>query len=292
MQMMVAQRVDPTTGRLPAGESTRSWFGLGLGVQSNGIPGQLTWTFDGRLDGNYDRLQRNVDGTAWSATFNGNPTEQGNFTSQVGEDFDIDLVQVVNDAISKPNLIFTAGTAGAFTFDTGKGFPGSVNLTEVGALPAHVTFRDNHDGTATLAGMPTAAGIYSITVTTSNAVGSINLSYTLTVRPGTPVRLLFLNQPRNAPANGLLPPFQVLLLDRFGNPASGTVRVALIPIAVTGPAGFSRGRRVQASAVNGIAMVSQVAISTRGRYRLLAYVDGVGELSDPFDVGLHGRGSG
>ncbi len=43
-------------------------------------------------------------------------------------------------------------------------------LTETGTLPAGVTFTDNGDGTATLAGTPTANGTYPITVTATNGV--------------------------------------------------------------------------------------------------------------------------
>jgi hypothetical protein len=47
-------------------------------------------------------------------------------------------------------------------------------LSETGALPSGVTFVDNGDGTATLAGTPaaTAGGSYSISITASNGVGS------------------------------------------------------------------------------------------------------------------------
>ena len=48
-----------------------------------------------------------------------------------------------------------SGTAGTFTVTT-TGFPTATTLTETGALPAGVTFVDNGDGTATLAGTPAA----------------------------------------------------------------------------------------------------------------------------------------
>ena len=57
-------------------------------------------------------------------------------------------------------------------------------LTESGALPSGVTFTDNGNGTATLAGMPAAgtAGSYPITITASNGVGTAaSQSFTLTV---------------------------------------------------------------------------------------------------------------
>ena len=51
---------------------------------------------------------------------------------------------------------FTAGSAGTFTVTT-TGNPAPA-ITSSGALPAGVTFVDNGDGTATLAGTPAAGG--------------------------------------------------------------------------------------------------------------------------------------
>jgi hypothetical protein len=68
-------------------------------------------------------------------------------------------------------LIFAVGRKDAFTL-TGGGSP-IPSLSEVGALPSGITFFDNHNGTATLAGMPAAGtgGLYRITVTAHNGVG-------------------------------------------------------------------------------------------------------------------------
>ena len=77
---------------------------------------------------------------------------------------------------------FTVGTAGTFTVNT-TGSP-TAKITESGALPTGVTFTDNGNGTATLAGTP-AAGTnkaYPITITAANGVGSnATQSFTLTV---------------------------------------------------------------------------------------------------------------
>ena len=56
-------------------------------------------------------------------------------------------------------------------------------ITETGPLPAGITFTDNGDGTATLAGTPAgnAGGSYQITVTASNSLGSSSESFTLKV---------------------------------------------------------------------------------------------------------------
>jgi hypothetical protein len=65
---------------------------------------------------------------------------------------------------------FTVGTHGTFTVTT-TGSPKPA-LSEAGALPTGVTFTDNGDGTATLAGTPAAGsgGEYSLTVTAANSV--------------------------------------------------------------------------------------------------------------------------
>lgn len=66
---------------------------------------------------------------------------------------------------SAPAAEFTVGSAGSFGITT-LGLPGST-LTITGVLPANVTFADNGDGTATLAGTPAAdtLGDYPLTIT-------------------------------------------------------------------------------------------------------------------------------
>jgi len=68
---------------------------------------------------------------------------------------------------------FTEGTDSTFVVTTANGFP-TPALQEKGPLPAGVTFTDNHDGTATLAGVPSAGteGSYIFVITATNAAGS------------------------------------------------------------------------------------------------------------------------
>ena len=81
---------------------------------------------------------------------------------------------------SAANTQFPAGQSDSFTVTTG-GYPVS-ELTQTGTLPAGVTFTDNGDGTATLAGTPTVAGVYPLTFGASNGVGAdASQSFTLTV---------------------------------------------------------------------------------------------------------------
>ncbi|BCU78627.1 hypothetical protein llg_33420 [Luteolibacter sp. LG18] len=89
-------------------------------------------------------------------------------------------------AITSANgTTFTVGSAGSFTITT-TGFPTGAGMTlgESGTLPSGVSFTDNGNGTATLAGTPAAAtgGTYPITINASNGIGSpASQSFTLTV---------------------------------------------------------------------------------------------------------------
>ena len=83
---------------------------------------------------------------------------------------------------SASSTTFTVGTLGSFTVTT-TGYP-TPGIMEWGALPTGVTFVDNGNGTGTLSGKPAAGtgGVYHITFTASNGVGSPAVQpFTLTV---------------------------------------------------------------------------------------------------------------
>jgi N-acetylneuraminic acid mutarotase len=81
-------------------------------------------------------------------------------------------------------VTLTSGIAGSFTVTT-NAYP-VATLSETGALPNGVTFTNNGNGTATLAGTPTASGIFHITITANNGVSpNATQNFTLTVNaPG------------------------------------------------------------------------------------------------------------
>jgi hypothetical protein len=87
---------------------------------------------------------------------------------------------------SANNATFTAGENGSFTVRT-SGFPVDAALSDGAVtLPAGITFHDNGDGTATLAGKPGLAAVGSITftITANNGVSPNGTqSFTLTVLP-------------------------------------------------------------------------------------------------------------
>ncbi|HXA28126.1 MAG TPA: putative Ig domain-containing protein [Candidatus Angelobacter sp.] len=89
---------------------------------------------------------------------------------------------------SANNTTFTVGSAGTFTVTTG-GYP-KPGLGESGTLPTGVTFTDNNDGTGTLSGTPATGtgGVYPISFTASNGVGSpAPQIFTLTVNEAAAV---------------------------------------------------------------------------------------------------------
>ena len=90
----------------------------------------------------------------------------------------------VNEApsfTSSAATTFTSGSASSFDF-TPLGWP-LPSYTETGTLPAGVTFVDNGNGTATLAGTPAAGtgGVYTFSVEASNSVTSTTETFTLTI---------------------------------------------------------------------------------------------------------------
>ncbi|MCU1589917.1 MAG: hypothetical protein JWP11_1173 [Frankiales bacterium] len=85
---------------------------------------------------------------------------------------------------SADHTTFAVGSAGTFTVTTTAGYPVAATVTKTGALPAGVTFTDNGNGTATLAGAPAAGagGTYPLSVTASNgSTTNATQSFTLTV---------------------------------------------------------------------------------------------------------------
>ena len=87
------------------------------------------------------------------------------------------VAPTIISANSAGSIVGTAFSATVYT----NGEPAPV-ITETGALPAGLTFVDNGDGTATLAGTPAAgsAGSFPITITATNASGATTQAFTLT----------------------------------------------------------------------------------------------------------------
>ena len=93
----------------------------------------------------------------------------------------------VSTATSAPAITSSAtdtetfGVPFTFTVTT-DGYP-VPSLSKTGGLPAGVTFTNNGDGTATIAGTPdkSAVGTYNLTIKAKNSVGTITQPFTLTI---------------------------------------------------------------------------------------------------------------
>jgi hypothetical protein len=85
---------------------------------------------------------------------------------------------------SASSIIFASGTSNSFTITT-SGSP-TPALSESGSLPSGVTFTDNHNGTATLAGTPLvgSANSFPLTLTATSANGTATQKFTLNVQDG------------------------------------------------------------------------------------------------------------
>jgi hypothetical protein len=152
--------------------------------ESGALPKGVTLTDNGDGAATLAGTPAAGTGGVWFFTLTGSngvsPTFTQNFALTVG----------VPPAISGARTaLFTAGLAGSFTV-TSTGFP-APSLTEAGALPPGVTFRDNGDGTAALAGTPAAGsqGNYVFTITAHNGSGG-DASQTFTLQVQAPPSLL------------------------------------------------------------------------------------------------------
>ena len=87
---------------------------------------------------------------------------------------------------SADHVTFTSGAAGSFTVTTAGGHPTPPSLTRPEPCPAGVTFTDNGDGTATLAGTATAVGTYPLTITESNGSSADTAQHLVLTVDGPP----------------------------------------------------------------------------------------------------------
>ena len=82
---------------------------------------------------------------------------------------------------SKAGAKATVGTPFTYSVTTAYGYP--VAAITSSPLPAGLTLTDHGNGTATIAGTPSAAGISAVTLTATNGVGApVNQTFTLTIK--------------------------------------------------------------------------------------------------------------
>src|SRR5208282_379969 len=179
-----------TVGTAPAiNSANNTTFALGVNgsftVTASGSPAS-TFTESGALPTGvtFNGSTGVLSGTPAAGTTGSYPltfTAQNGIVPNATQSFTLTVSQGVT--ISSANATtFTVGAAGMFTVTTTGATP-PTSLGETGALPAGVTFVDNGNGTATLAGTPGAGtgGIYAITIKATDTVGSSSQAFTLTV---------------------------------------------------------------------------------------------------------------
>jgi hypothetical protein len=146
-------------------------------TETGALPSGVTFKDNGNGTGTLSGTPASGTGGTYSITF----TASNGVGTAANQSFTlaVNLAPVITSA---NNATFTVGAAGSFTVTT-TGTP-TPSLTETGALPSGVTFKDNGNGTATLSGTPASGtgGIYSLTFTATNGAGApANQSFTLTV---------------------------------------------------------------------------------------------------------------
>lgn len=133
------------------------------------------------------------------------------------------LVVVETATISSADRVtFLRDALSGFTVTTAHGFPGIPSLSATGSLPDGVTFVDNGDGTAGLAGTPTETGSYPLRVTSDN--GRIDTqSFVLTVNT-SPV---LTSDPDSAFTVGVSGSFDIEATP--GNPSTTVLTASALP---------------------------------------------------------------
>jgi len=167
------------TGQAGTFTVTTTGFPTAVALSKTGaLPGGVTFTDNGDGTATIAGTPNAGTGGNYPIVITGNngiaPNATQNFTLVVNQPPAI---------TSGASATFTVGAAGTFSVTT-TGFPTTVALSKTGALPAGVTFTDNGDGTATIAGTPAAAtgGTYPIVITGNNGVTpSATQNFTLTV---------------------------------------------------------------------------------------------------------------
>ena len=153
-------------------------------------------------------------------------------------------------AITSPAATtFTAGMADTFTVTTIGNFPPT--LSETGPLPSGVTFVDNLNGTASLAGTPAAgtAGTYPLAITAANdVVPNATQDFTLTVAASAPT-VTGLNPNGGPAARGNFVTITgtgftgATAVDFGPTPATGVSVVSATTITARPPGGHRHGQR-------------------------------------------------
>ena len=164
------------------------------------------------------------------------------------------------------------GSAGTFysqTF-TATGGMGTIGFALGGTLPAGLGL---DAVTGVLSGTPTAVGTFNFTVTASDAFGDSTgaVAYSITIAPGAPAALFYLQAPSNVIAGAAIAPAVVVQVrDAFGNPVTTAAGSVTLAIGNNPGAGTLSGTSTQ-PLVNGAATFGNLSLNKTGAgYTLVA----------------------
>jgi hypothetical protein len=118
-----------------------------------------------------------VNGAAFGQAYGGTLSDWVNLGTGSTETLNENVAPAITSGTSATSIV---GTPFSFTVET-TGAP-TAAITESGALPAGLSFADNGNGTATIAGTAESGsgGSYPITITATSSAGSATQSFTLT----------------------------------------------------------------------------------------------------------------
>jgi hypothetical protein len=200
-------------------------------------------------------------------------SQAGNTPASQSGSVTIDVPPAITSANS---TTFTAGVSGTFTVTTSAAGVPTAGLSESGTLPGAVTFTDNGDGTATIAGIANVAGNYQINITAQNGASpNATQTFTLTVAPAAPASIAANSgtTPQTATVNSAFPNLlAVTVLDAFSNPVPGVSVTFTAPS--TGASGtFSNSTNTISVNTDGTGVASAgtfTANATNGPYTVTA----------------------
>jgi Calcineurin-like phosphoesterase/PEGA domain len=152
-----------------------------VAVSATGLPAGATVSFNPQsvMAGTASQMTITTSSTTPAGTYPITVTGTS-VSAQHSVDFSL-IVQTPPAITSAASTSFTTNVAGSFTVTT-TGSP-TPSLSESGVLPTGVSFTDNGNGTATLAGTATSQSASTFTMTASNAAGSVQQTFTLNVLP-------------------------------------------------------------------------------------------------------------
>ncbi len=238
-------------------------------------------TVDGFSSGGTGLAQPTVNLAGGTVTVSGTPTAGGTLTFTVdvmdgnGQTLSQNYTLTIDQAptiTSAASASFFEGVAGSFSVTTGHAFPTATTLAEAGTLPSGLTFVDNGNGTATLAGTPVAgsSAVYHITITASNGITPDAVqAFTLTVGTGTTTIAITEATPGNS--NG----FRDIALAATVSSSSGTVTDGTVTFTILASNNGLIGT-LPAAVVNGVATATFYVNQSlpAGTYKILAVYSG------------------